>query len=236
MAVEQRRFLVGTGLTSELGQALVGRLLPHWRILAVGRREVPMAGVEFQSADFAKPPESWLPSLVQRLGNSPVHGVVHAAGLAYSDHMENTTAAEWDATLAVNLTSAFYLCRAVSPHLDLGASVVMIGSVDAEHASQEGPSLAYGAAKAGLGGLVRHLAAEWGPRGVRVNGVALGALQSGMGPQTAAVGQSIAARTALGRLGRPDEAASAVFFLLSDDAGYITGTWLSVDGGLNITY
>jgi 3-oxoacyl-[acyl-carrier protein] reductase len=105
-----------------------------------------------------------------------------------------------------------------------------------DHQPMEGPASAYGAAKAGLWGLTRQWAGEWGTRGVRVNLVVCGALSEGSGPANESVAQQIAARVALGRLGTPQEVAQVIAFLLSSASSYITGTAIRVDGGLGIRY
>ncbi len=232
------RFLVGTGFSSAIGQALVTMLPPDWNVLALGRTPVRGSSVDYHPVDFRQPAERWLPEVSQRLSHlaRPVDGVVYMAGVTYSDAVESTTVGEWQDTLAVNLTAAFHLGQVLSPYLHRDSSVVLLGSVDAWHASQVGPAAAYGASKAGLVGLVRHFAAEWGERGVRVNGVSPGALHSGNGPADLTVELSVAQRIALGRLGEPVEVARVLVFLLSEAASYITGAWIPVDGGLNLTY
>ena len=209
-----------------------------WEIVALGREPVAREGVTWMRADFRKPPETWRPALsdwLERRG-TPVHALVHAAGAVFSAPLESTTADELGSTLTVNLTSALQLGQAVSPHFARGGRVVLVGSVDARQASQDGPAAAYGAAKAGLEGLARHWAAEWGARQICVNVVAPGALEEGMGPTDEGTAQHLKERTALGRLGTPAEAAAVIAFLLSPGAAYITGTTIAVDGGLNLTY
>lgn len=213
-------------------------LPPDWHVLALGRTPVLGSAVDYHPVDFRQPTERWLPEISQRLQYwaRPIDGMIHMAGVTYSDMMENTTVGEWQDTMAVNLTAAFQLGQVLSPYLHRGSSVVLLGSVDAWYASQDGPAAAYGASKAGLMGLVRHWAAEWGERGVRVNGVNPGALTSGNGPADPGVDMSVARRIALGRLGEPVEVARVLAFLLSEASTYITGAWIPVDGGLNLTY
>ncbi|PSR22062.1 MAG: NAD(P)-dependent oxidoreductase [Sulfobacillus acidophilus] len=234
----RRRLLVGTGLSSAIGQDLLRCLADDWEVLAIGR--TPFLGMHrhWLRADLRQPFDDWGHSLTNWLMQSPlqVSAFVHLAGVAYSAPCESTTAHEWQSMLSVNLTAAFQLGQCLSPYLEEAAAIVLVGSVDAWHASQDGPAAAYGASKAGLAGLVRHWAQEWGSRGIRVNGVAPGALAVGMGPAEEAVGQAIASRIALGRLGQADEVAAVIAFLLSPGASYISGAWIPVDGGLNVAY
>lgn len=234
----ERPVMIGTGLSSPLGAALVAKMSSSWRIVALGRTPVDHAGVQWLPADFRRSREEWAAPLRAWLHEEQptVTALVHAAGLVYSDRSEETRLDEWDSMLKVNLGAAFGLGQMVSPYFAPDARVVVVGSVDAHYASEAGPAAGYGAAKAGLYGLMRHWAAEWGPRGIRVNGVAPGALSGGMGPQSDAVEASLAARIALRRLGDPREVAAVLAFLLGPESSYMTGCWIPVDGGLNLQY
>ncbi|MEV1147850.1 SDR family oxidoreductase, partial [Micromonospora sp. NPDC049799] len=129
---------------------------------------------------------------------------------------------QWRTALDATLGTAFAVSRAVLPLLPDGAAIVAVSSVNAFLAAPGVP--AYAAAKAGVEGLVRQLALEYGPRGIRVNAVAPGM-----------IGDTVddgAAGYPLGRTGTPDEVAAAVHFLAH--AGFVTGVTLPVDGGLSI--
>lgn len=230
---KNQKVLVGTGLSSDIGQALLKRLGLDWDVISLGR-SAPSRG-QWVMADFRQS-DDWLHELAQILPlRGPVQGVVHLAGLVYSDVTTGVTRAEWADQMAVNLTSIFLLGQTLRPFLSSSASLVLVGSVDATLSSQDGPAAAYGAAKAGLYGLMRQWAAEWGPDGIRVNAVAPGALSSGNGPRQDAA-DLVRRRILLRRLGEPDEVAAVIEFLLSDASRYVTGAWIPVDGGLNIAY
>jgi meso-butanediol dehydrogenase / (S,S)-butanediol dehydrogenase / diacetyl reductase len=153
---------------------------------------------------------------------APVDVVVLAAAAMPVGPVTSTTDGQWRAALDATLGTAFAICRAVLPTMGDGGAIVAVSSVNAFLAAPGVP--AYAAAKAGLEGLVRQLALEYGPRGVRVNAVAPGMI--GAPVDDASAGYP------LGRTGRPEEVAAAVHFLAG--AGFVTGVVLPVDGGLSI--
>lgn len=233
-----RTVIIGTGFRSDIGKALLNRWGSEADVLVMGRTPMVGPGVSFLEADLRRSPECWRPALTQWLHDTEasVAGMVHLAGLVYSDRLEGTTLDEWYSMMDVNLTAAWALGQTLSPWFTESSSVVLVGSVDARYASEEGPAAAYGASKAGLYGLMRHWAAEWGARGIRVNGVAPGALAVGMGVQDTESQRAVSSHVALGRLGQADEVAAVIAFLLSPEASYISGAWIPVDGGLNLRY
>ncbi|HLU72735.1 MAG TPA: SDR family oxidoreductase [Nonomuraea sp.] len=149
--------------------------------------------------------------------------VVLAAAVMPVAPLTATTDDQWRSALDATLGTAFAVSRAALPVLPRGGAIVAVSSVNAFLAAPGVP--AYAAAKAGLEGLVRQLALEYGPAGVRVNAVAPGMI-GGDGIPEAAAGYP------LGRTGTPEEVAEAVFFLAG--AGFVTGVVLPVDGGLSI--
>ena len=168
-------------------------------------------------------------------GLGPPSLLVNAAGVSpvYSRAEEHDDVA-FRRILDVNLLGAHQMTRAVAPALlEGGGAVLMVSSVEGAAAS---PRLAgYGASKAGLIQLTRTLAREWAARGVRVNAICPGYVETEM---TAAflgverLREGVLARTPVGRLGEMREVVAPALFLLSEEASYVTGAALLVDGGM----
>ena len=150
----------------------------------------------------------------------------------------------WDEVMAVNLRGMYLVAREALIDMPVGGSIVQTASIygatmgpdqriyeGSEYMGMEISSPAvYTASKAGVHGLTNHLATEFGSRGVRVNTVTPGGISSG---QNETFENNYSRRVPLGRMARVEEVANAVLFLLSDQASYITGQNLAVDGGLS---
>lgn len=161
-----------------------------------------------------------------------IDGLVCNVGIGLGRFLANTSPEQWDRVMAVNLRAHFLLARAALPVLPPGGSIVFMGSVAGLTPGTQIP--AYDASKAGLLGLNRHVAAEGARRGVRANLLIPGLIDTPLG-RRASAGRPGRATTSIPikRQGTAWEVAYAAIFLLSNEASYITGQKLVVDGGLS---
>ncbi|MBV8467091.1 MAG: glucose 1-dehydrogenase [Burkholderiales bacterium] len=157
--------------------------------------------------------------------------LVANAGIARVASIEETTVEDFDALFAVNVRAPFFLVQQLLPALCKGSSIVLLSSL-AAHASV-GTLSAYSATKGAIDTLAKHWAAALGPRGIRVNAVAPGVVDTEMSSftKTDAGRDATLGMQALQRLAQPEDIANAIAFLSSDQARWITGDTLRVDGG-----
>ncbi|GGC91761.1 SDR family NAD(P)-dependent oxidoreductase [Chelatococcus reniformis] len=157
--------------------------------------------------------------------------LVANAGVAKAMSLEETTVADFDALFALNVRAPFFLVQQLLPMLADGSSVVLTGSLGARAYF---PKLAaYGATKGAIHTLVTYLAAELGARGIRVNAVAPGVIETDMAqtPRSEAGRRFLLGMQALQRIGQPADVGDVIAFLASDASRWITGATLPVDGG-----
>lgn len=212
-----------------------GRLLES-RLSAAGRRFVFQEGDVIDDAAV----RAAVAAAVAAFGR--LDAVVNCAGIyATGKRLEDLSDAEWDRTIAVNLTAVFRVCRAALPHIRAsgGGSVVNLASV---HALATVPGVpAYAATKAAVLGLSRQMALDYAVDRIRVNAVIVGSVATRMtlggadGPEARAKVEAAGLyfdERRVPRVADPAELAKAIGFLISDDASFVTGSGFVVDGGL----
>jgi len=158
----------------------------------------------------------------------------NAAGILHYGTVLETDEQAWHRVLSVNLTGTYLCCRAVIPHMirQGGGSIINVSSTAGAHDAIPN-AVAYVASKGGVTMLTKAMAVDHGRQGVRVNALVPGATDTPMirkvlTPEAMA---GLAAQHPIGRIGRPEELAQAVLFLASDDASFVTGSAMYVDGG-----
>ncbi len=228
-----------TGGASNIGWACAHKLAAEHRVVIADLKEPtePMPeGMRYLALDITDA-AACLQVLADATGDEGLAVLVHSAAItAEMAPLESIAPSEWRRVLEVNVTGAFLVAQAAIPALRKGrGSAVMISSragrtgYAALNASASGTKAHYAASKAALLSLVKSLAIELAPDGVRVNAVVPGSIEGTMIPR--ARWPELAARIPLGRLGTPQEVAEAVHWLCSDAARYVTGHGLDVNGG-----
>lgn len=229
----------GIGRASALALAKAGaQVLVHYstgekeaaavvsEILAAGGRAEKVA------ADLRAPegPHA-LAKRVREIIGGRLDILVANAGISKAATVEDTTVADFDDLFAVNVRAPYFLVQQLMPVMCEGSSVVLLSSLAAR--ASVGTLSAYAATKGAVDTLVKHFAAALGPRGIRVNAIAPGVVETDMSnfAGTDAGREFTLSMQALKRVAQPDDIGGAVAFLASDDARWITGDILRVDGG-----
>ncbi len=233
-----------TGAGRGIGKAIAARLAASGAAVAVNDIDAGSAQRTAQElggaarafpADVSDPAavEGMIAAVVREMGG--LHILVNNAGIEYKTPILETPVAEWEHTLAVNLSAAFYTCRAAGPIMRAagGGAIVNIASI-AGHNIPLPDRASYIASKAGLIGFTKECAREFAAFGVRVNAVCPGVIETEMTAESrsdAAQVEKWLLDIPQGRLGQPDDIAGLVLFLCSDGARYLTGQAINVDGG-----
>lgn len=245
----RRKVAIITGASSGIGRATAMIFAQHGAsVVAVGRIESELNALRDEAQDLEgsiKPHLADVTELTQvdRLVTETVDNfgqidvLVNAAGIIKSGSLENTTLDEWDKMLNVNLRSVFYVMQRCLPHLESSkGSIVNVSSVTGTRAFPG--VLAYCVSKAGVDQLTRCAALELAPRGIRVNAVNPGVVETNLhkrGGMSAEDYEKFLANAAnthpIGRAGQPEEVGELIYFLASDNAKWITGATYAIDGG-----
>ncbi len=225
-----------TGASKGIGRSIASRLAASgYAVTGTYRSGGVPDGVLGVNADITDAEQLEAAFVAAEQAHGPVEVLVCNAGITADGLLMRMSDDAWDSVIATNLTASFKLARRASRAMVKGryGRIVFVSSVVALLGSAG--QVNYAASKAGLVGLARSLTRELGGRGITVNVVAPGFIETDM---TAALDratiESYEKRIPAARLGSTDDVASAVEFLVSDDAGYISGAVLPVDGGLGM--
>jgi 3-oxoacyl-[acyl-carrier protein] reductase len=183
--------------------------------------------IRADSADVAAV-QSAVAETVRTFGRLDV--LVNNAGIAVIAPLDDFSLDDFDRMVAVNVRGVFATIQAASRHMGAGGRIITIGSVNADRMPFTGGSV-YAMTKAAVAGLTRGLARDLGPRGITVNTVQPGPVDTDMNPADGPFAESMKGMMALGRYGQGDEIAGLVAYLASPDAGFVTGASLTIDGG-----
>ena len=236
-----------TGAASGIGEATVAAFLDKGaRVVGIDRDASGLAAPTGKSrtrcfgvvADLADPrqAENAVVSAIGQLGRA--HVLVNCAGVGLRANLADTSDEQYQTMFDVNVRAVFLTCRAVIPHMlgSGGGVIINVASSLASKAARE--RAVYAATKAAVVALTRSITVDFGTRGIRANCVApgttdtpwIGRILAGA-PNPEELRAQMAARQAVGRLGRPEEIAAVIVFLASDAASFVHGAVVAVDGG-----
>lgn len=196
-------------------------------ITASGRKG---AAIQANAAD-AKATAAAIAQAVETLGGLDI--LIHNAGVADFAPIANDTQDNFDRTFAINVEGVFAGTKAAVPLINDGGRILIIGSINAHSMPVQGGAV-YGATKAAVAGLARGWARDLGPRGILVNVIQPGPIDTDLNPADGPFAAVLTPHVALGRYGKVEEVAALAAFLASNEASYITGAAIDVDGGFTI--
>jgi NAD(P)-dependent dehydrogenase (short-subunit alcohol dehydrogenase family) len=234
-----------TGAAGGIGRATVARFLAEGAaVAALDREPVSEAWPEGASAlpliaDVTRDAEvaAAIEAVIARFGGLDIlFNVVGISGRRFGDGpVDACTEEGWEVVLSTNLTSVYRCCRHALPRMKRGASIINLASVLGLVGDEQFATHAYAASKGGVIALTRAMAVTYAARGIRVNALCPGLIETPMSARAQSDPAILARLPDLqpltGAFGRPEDVAAAALFLASDDAAFITGALLPVDGG-----
>ncbi len=242
--LRNRRALV-TGGSRGIGAAIVKRLARegadvaftyvsnanHAQETAAAAKAIGVKSIAIQadSADAAAVVAA-VEKTVSELGGIDIF--VNNAGIAVMGPLEDFRLEEFDRTFAVNVRAAFVAIQAVAKHMKAGGRIATIGSCLGERVPFPGVSV-YAMSKAAIAGLVRGLARDLGPKGININNVQPGPIDTDLNPEHGEFAETLKKSMALPRYAKADEVAALVAYLVGPESGFVTGASVTIDGGLN---
>lgn len=245
----EQKVAIVTGASSGLGLAIAKKFTAqHIYTVLIGRdiqkleearraMSGPCEVVAFDLTNLAGVP-AMVEQLVSRLGHIDI--LVNNAGINQKKPLLQVSDDDFQSILATNVSSVFALSREVlKPMVQRGSgNIINISSMAAQYGLPY--VIAYSASKTAIEGMTRAMAVELAPQGIRVNCIAPGFIATNMSAKALDNDperkQRVLARTPMGKLGSPDDVANLAYFLASDDAGFVTGTVVPVDGGNSIGF
>ncbi len=244
-----KKIVLITGGASGIGRACAERFAAEGAVVAIADRDavaaeeaaaaIGAAGCRAVAFDADVSDETSIIAMIDavRGKTGPPSVLVNCAGIGKTLPLLETDLETWNRTIAVNLTGSFLMAKAVLPDMvEAGAGrIVLIGSINSRKALKH--RNAYAASKAGVYSLVQLIAVEFAEHGITANCIAPGPIETPLvlKMHDQAIRDAYHARLPIKRYGRPEEIAAAAAFLASDEAAYITGHMLDVDGGFDVS-
>lgn len=241
----ENRIVLVTGATTGIGLATIRRLHREGAtVVAAHRRDsntVDVDGAPSVKLDV-RSEEDWsriVDEIVGKFGRLDI--LINNAGVRESGLVEETSLDQWRHLVDTNLTSIFLGCRAVAPVMkeNKSGAIVNVGSITGIRGTEN--MAAYSASKSGVTAFTASIALDFAPFNIRANAVCPAAIETRMvsdwlegTPDPDEATKAVLAKHPLGRIGRPEEVAAVIAFLASDDAGFMTGLSIPVDGGRSI--
>lgn len=234
-----------TGATRGIGAAIARRLATDGADVAFtyqnSQDRAEALGAELEAlgvraiaiqADAGDPDAAARAPFVAAEALGPLDILVHNAGVAAFVTGEEADQAEFRRQFSVNVDGVHAATRAAEPHLADGGRIIIIGSINGERAIFAGAGI-YAATKHAVAGLAKGWAREFAPRGILVNVIQPGPVDTDMNPADGEIAAQMIPLLPLGRYGKPSEIAGLAAFLAGPDSSYITGTTINIDGGFS---